>query len=95
MGVNNIQGSSDLIQVAVQGTFRITSMAIETSGFTLHFPAAAGNTYSVQYRDALDAGHPWLNLTNLPGQPASGDYAVTDYAPSASSRYCRVAAPAQ
>ena len=79
----------------VQTSLRITSPALSGNDFTLHFPAAAGNTYSVQYRDAFDPAHPWSNLTNVPAQPSTGDYAVTNSPAPSPSRFYRVVTPAQ
>lgn len=61
---------------------------------TLQFRAAAGRTYTVQYRDSLDAGG-WHSLTSLPAQPAPGPVTVTDFAPNDQARFYRIVTPAQ
>ncbi len=63
--------------------------------FTFRFSAIAGRSYSVDYRDALDAGTNWLRLLNIPDVPVSGDYAVTNFAPPSTTRFYRVVTPAQ
>jgi hypothetical protein len=75
----------------VQGPFSLSALP-QGSALALHFIAAAGNTYTIQYRDDLDAAHPWLTLTNVPAQSATADYAVTD-SPLVESRYYRAVTP--
>jgi len=79
----------------VQNVLRISSAAIAASSFTLHFTAAAGNTYTVQYQDALIPGNPWLTLTNIPAQLSTGDVPVTDPTTAGQSRFYRITTPAQ
>jgi len=80
---------------SVQHSLQITSPTVSDNQFILHFPAAAGNTYSVQYRDTFDATGPWTGLTNIPAQPSTGDFAVTNSPLSSSNRFYRVVTPAQ
>jgi hypothetical protein len=68
--------------------------AATPQALALHFTAAVGNTYTIQYRDGLDVAHPWLTLTNVPAQPATADYVVTD-TPLTQGRYYRAVRPSQ
>jgi hypothetical protein len=77
----------------VQGPFRLSAFP-QGNALALHFIAAAGNAYTIQYRDGLDAAHAWLTLTNVPAQPATADYVVTD-SPLLQGRYYRAVTPAQ
>lgn len=77
----------------VQGPFSLSSPALTGNQFTMHFPAAAGNTYSVQCIDAFDPGYVWINLTNVPAQPSSGDAVVTDPSAFGPKRFYRVVTP--
>jgi hypothetical protein len=54
---------------------------------TLRFVAQAGIPYSVLKRDALDAAHDWITLTDVPAQGATGPVTVMDNAPSPSGRF--------
>ena len=64
-----------------------------TLAFT--FTAQAGQTYSVLYRDALDAAHPWTRLSDIPAQPATGPFPFTDTTATPGSRFYQVVTPAQ
>jgi len=74
---------------------RIISETLAGTDFTLHFVAEAGVTYTVQYRDAFDAAHPWMKFTDVPAQSSTGDHAVTDSMASPASRFYRVVTPQQ
>ncbi len=63
-----------------------------TLAFT--FIAQAGQTYSVLSRDALDPAHPWVRLTNIPAQPATGPYNFTDPQAISSQRFYQIVTPA-
>ena len=78
----------------VQNLLRITSANLVGVNFTLHFIAAAGNTYSVQSKNAL-SDPTWTKLVDVPAQPATGDYPVTDSSAGGQSRFYRVVTPAQ
>jgi hypothetical protein len=58
------------------------------------FTAQAGQTYSVLYRDALDAAHPWTKLADIPAQAANGPYTFTDTTATPSSRFYQIVTPA-
>jgi hypothetical protein len=74
---------------------KIQSATIGGSTCSLTFIAAAGRTYTVQYRDSLNAGS-WLSLTNVGAQPATGLFPVNDGSVGTNStRFYRILAPAQ
>lgn len=82
------------------GTWFVTHLALVSdqptpSNFMMHFNASAGQTYTVEYRDAFDGGHPWSKLTDIPAQPASGDYSISDPFGGNSARFYRVVSPQQ
>ena len=59
---------------------------------TLHFVAYPGVTYTVEYRDAFDAGHPWQVLSTFTVQSA-GDRVVNDFPPAnATNRFYQILA---
>ena len=61
----------------------------------LQFIAVVGQTYTVQFRDSLTVGG-WLKLTDVPGQPVTQSFEVTDSSVSGSgSRYYRIVTPQQ
>ncbi|HEY2953342.1 MAG TPA: hypothetical protein VGK40_12205 [Verrucomicrobiae bacterium] len=78
----------------VQSSLTITSAAKAGNSFILHFPAAAGNTYTVQYKDALTPGN-WSKLADVPAQPVSRDVAVTNAPATGTNRFYRIVTPAQ
>jgi hypothetical protein len=74
---------------------KVESLDVNGSGAVLRFNVAAGNTYSVQYRDEL-VGGPWLPLADLPVQDSSQEVEVTDASAVASSmRIYRLVTPKQ
>jgi hypothetical protein len=74
---------------------RITSANHAVTQFVLQFTAQSGQTYTVQYRDAFDAAHPWLRLTNIGPLSASGLATATDSGVSGSAtRFYRLVTPA-
>lgn len=74
----------------------ITDARREGGIVTLVFTAEAGKTYTIQYRDALDAAHPWVKLTDIPAPAATGNIETQDVNPSLSgSRFYRIVSPAQ
>jgi hypothetical protein len=64
-----------------------------TVSFT--FIAQAGQTYSVLFRDALDAAHPWTKLADVPAQGSTGPYPVMDNTATGDTRFYRIVTPAQ
>ena len=65
------------------------------NAFTFRFSAVAGQSYTVDYCDSLDGITNWLRLQNIQDIPVSGDYAVTNVAPTGPMRFYRVVTPAQ
>ena len=80
--------------VQAQTPLRITSASVEGGTFTVHFNAEAGKTYTVQYKDSLDAAA-WSRWVDVPAPATSGDYAVTNLPVVGELRLCRVVTPAQ
>ena len=80
---------------SVTAPFQIDSAQRVGGVVTLGFVAQAGATYTVQYRDAFDAAHPWSLLQNVPTQAGTGTIQVTDPNAAASERYYRLVTPAQ
>jgi hypothetical protein len=68
---------------------------VERVGNTLAFTftAQAGQVYSVLYRDALDAAHPWTKLADIPAQSVTGPFVFTDTLATPSSRFYQVVTP--
>ena len=61
----------------------------------ISFPAVAGNSYSVLYRAALDAGN-WLVLTNVPALPTSQQVVIQDTTATGQvQRFYRIVTPSQ
>ena len=74
---------------------RIAAAGFVGTDFTMQFDTANGRTYSIQYRDAFDVAHPWLNLTNLGPYVVAGPVVVTDATAGASpTRFYRIVSPA-
>lgn len=73
---------------------KVQSMNWGTNAFTLRFSAATGKTYTVQYRDSLEAGS-WQTLTNVNAQPVAGQVPVNDPgAGTNATRFYRLVTPA-
>jgi hypothetical protein len=61
----------------------------------MQFTAVSGQTYTIQYREAFDAAHPWVTLTNLGPQAGTGPVVVTNFIGGASpARFYRILNPA-
>ncbi len=74
----------------------ITDARREGGIVTLVFTAEAGKTYTIQYRDALDAAHPWQKLMDVPAPAVTGGFEAKDFNASAlGSRFYRIVSPAQ
>src|SRR6266404_1572707 len=69
-----------------------TLQIIKTSGseIQLNFLASAGQLYSVQFSDSLDAGN-WLTITNLPPQSTTTNVVVIDPFATNACRFYRIA----
>ncbi len=70
---------------------RIDSVTQTAGGLVIRFEAVAGNTYTVQYCDALNGG--WIKLLDVDAQSATSTMEVTDPAGSNSGRYYRLVIP--
>jgi hypothetical protein len=78
----------------LQSTLKLHAILLYGNSIWLQFTAAAGKSYTVQYRDSLGAGA-WLKLKDIGPVQSSGPVEVTDPTASASrSRYYRVITPA-
>ena len=75
---------------------KITDATRDGNIVYLTFTAEAGKTYSVLYRDALDAAHPWVKLTNVPAPAMTGAITVQDpNADVSETRFYRLVTPDQ
>ena len=92
-----MEGLQAFALVGVQSILRISSANITGTNLTLHFIADAASTYTVQYRDAFDAGHPWTKLVNVSAPVSTGDYYYTanDSPLPGQSRVYRIVTPAE
>jgi hypothetical protein len=73
---------------------RLASLEPSASGTAIRFQAVAGRSYSVVYRDTLDAG-PWLKLADIAAPPTDTVITVTDSAGfQPVSRYYQLVTPA-
>lgn len=81
----------------VQSTTAPQLLSASHAGNTaiITFIAVAGQTYSLLYRDAFDALHPWTKLTDIPAQVATGPLDVQDTTASGPQRFYRIVTPAQ
>ncbi len=62
----------------------------------LTFTVEAGKSYSVMYRDALAAAHPWVKLADVPARATTGAVTIQDPNASASAtRFYQLVSPAQ
>jgi hypothetical protein len=74
---------------------RITSENRIGSNFNLQFLTHSNESYTVQYRNALDAAHPWTRLTNVAAQASAGPAIITDAnTGGVPTRFYRVVTPA-
>ncbi len=60
--------------------------------FQMDFVAAAGQSYTVQYRDSLEAGQ-WLKLMDVPADTARTVIVTDPNAGGVSYRYYRIVSP--
>lgn len=66
---------------------------LPTTRVTLAFQAVGGKSYTIQYRDRLDAEGVWLKLGNIDPQPAATAIQVVDNNPDGTKRFYRVLTP--
>ena len=96
-----VSASDDLtvtVNAAVEPPLRVDSVTW-SEGTTspilrIRFGATAGLTYTVQYRDSLNAGA-WSKLQDVPSQPVDQLVEVTDTSMDSATRYYRVVTPQQ
>jgi hypothetical protein len=81
--------------VATTVPLLITNPSRTGNTVTFNFIAQAGQTYSVFYRDAFDAAHPWTKHSNVPAQGVTGPYTFTDNTATPLTRFYRIVSPAQ
>jgi hypothetical protein len=63
--------------------------------FRLHFTAAAGQSYTIQYTTSVAVG-PWLKLKDISSQPSTQAIEVTDpVSANAPQKFYRIVTPAQ
>ena len=94
--------ASDDLTVTVNGQVqppvRIDSVDISAGApplLRLRFTAAAGQTYTVQYRGSMANGT-WSKLTDVPAQPSAQTVEITDpILPASPQRFYRIVAPQQ
>jgi hypothetical protein len=79
----------------VQSAFQVTPGALLGTNFSFQFSGAAGNSYSVLYRDAFDGAHPWAKLFDVSAPASSGPILLVDTNAASSMRFYRVVTPAQ
>jgi hypothetical protein len=83
---------------SVQPPFGIDSVGISAGAPPLlrfRFTAAAGQTYTVQFRDSLADGV-WSKRTDVPAQPSERTVEITDpILPSSAQRFYRIVSPQQ
>ena len=73
---------------------RVETVARNSILTQLSFRAAAGVTYTVEYRDALGPGL-WRNLVDVPSRYYPGDVVINDDQAGTGERYYRLATPVQ
>jgi hypothetical protein len=96
-----LQGSDDVtvsVRASEPAPFPIDSVDIIPGNpplLRLRFTAAAGQTYTAQFRNSLTSGN-WSKLSDVPAQGASHTAEVTDpILQGATSRFYRVVSPSQ
>jgi hypothetical protein len=96
----NSSGSSAFSNIAgAPGTSfappRIDSIEFSGSGLALGFAALAGQTYTIQSRDAIDSAHPWLNLQQIQAQTQTTHHTANLEINQSATRFYRIVTPAQ
>lgn len=67
----------------------------EGQDLVFDFNPTNGQTYSILYSDTLGNGAAWQKLMDIPAQPNSDTFRVTNAAPGSVSRFYRIVSPAQ
>ena len=73
---------------------QIQRIAVSGGNVILEFMAVSNRTYSVLYKPALDAAQ-WSSLVQVPAQPASRLWSVTNSTLGEAVRFYRLVTPAQ
>lgn len=94
LGTNAVVTRSRPWTVQTESPLRITIEGVQGTAFILHFTAEAGNTYTVQYKDSLDAPN-WSKAGDVPAQPTTGDFPVSNLPLGGPDRFYRIVTPAQ
>jgi hypothetical protein len=96
-----LSASDDLtvtVNGQVQPPFRIDSVGIlpgTSPLLRIRFTAAAGQTYTVQYRGSMASGT-WSKLTDVPAQTSTQTVEITDpILPASTQRFYRIVSPQQ
>jgi len=99
---DGVSSAADELTVTVSS--QAQSLRIESAAWTggssapalrIRFTATRGLTYTVQYRDSVDAGS-WLKLTDVPSQSDISTVEVTDSTmTNSTARYYRIVTPQQ
>jgi hypothetical protein len=87
-----------MVNNPVQPPFGVDSVDISAGApplLRLRFTAAAGQTYTIQFRGSLANGI-WSKLTDVPAQPSAQTVEITDpILPASAQRFYRIVAPQQ
>jgi hypothetical protein len=96
-----LSASDDLtvtVNNPVQQPFGIDSVSISPGApplLRLSFTAAAGHSYTVQFRGSMANGV-WSKLTDVPAQPSTQTVEITDpILPASTQRFFRIVSPQQ
>lgn len=72
---------------------KVTSISADKNAVLLRFLAAAGKTYTIQYRDSIASGD-WLKLTDIKAQPVTQMIDLTNLvSPANNNRFYRLLTP--
>lgn len=96
----NSSGSSEFSNIAsAVGTLlvapRIDSFQFSGGELALGFTASAGQTYTIQSRDAVDSAHPWSNLQQIEAQSQTTHYTTNLEVNQSAVRFYRIVTSAQ
>ena len=76
-----------------QSYLQVGSISADKNGVLIRFLAAAGKTYTIQYRDSIASGD-WLRLTDINAQPVPRMIDLTNLvAPASNTRFYRLLTP--
>jgi hypothetical protein len=78
---------------SASSALRLRVTGVGPTEVTLEFPAIAHHSYSVLYRDTLEAGS-WIRLTNTSAETTDRLVPIIDLTPSPTGRYYRLVTPA-